>query len=132
MLRYAVAWLGLAVLGVLNGSVRVLTYGKFMPDLAAHQLSTATGILLVGYAVTLLHRRWPIHSSGQAIAIGFMWLCMTVIFEFGFGHYLMGHSWTRLLHDYNLFQGRVWSLFLAWLLLAPWWVYWRATPVKRA
>lgn len=131
MLRYALAWLGLAVLAILNGSLRVLTYGKLMPELAAHQLSTVTGILLVGYAVVLLHRRWPIRSSGQAIAIGCMWLCMTVIFEFGFGHYLMGHSWARLLHDYNLMRGRVWSLFLLWLALAPWWVYRRQTPARR-
>ncbi len=131
MWRYAVAWMGLAVLGVLNGSVRVLTYGKLMPELAAHQLSTVTGILLIAYAVSQFHRRWPIRSRGEAVAIGLMWLCMTVIFEFGFGHYLMGHSWARLLHDYNLMQGRVWSLFLLWLALVPWWVYRRAMVAQR-
>lgn len=130
MLRYAVAWLGLAVLGVLNGSLRVLTYGRLMPELAAHQVSTVTGILLVGFAVMLLHRKWPIRSAREAIAIGLMWLCMTVIFEFGFGHYLMGHTWARLLADYNLLRGRVWSLFLVWLALAPWWVYRRVMPAK--
>ena len=35
-----------------------------------------------------------------------------------------GHSWARLLADYNLFAGRVWSLFLVWITVAPY-VTWR-------
>ena len=51
--------------------------------------------------------------------MGCGWLLFTVAFEFGFGHYVAGHSWQRLLGDYNIFDGRVWSLFLLWLLLMP-------------
>ena len=40
-------------------------------------------------------------------------------FEFMFGRFVMGHPWSRLLQDYNLLQGRVWVVFLAWLALAP-------------
>jgi hypothetical protein len=125
MKRYALAWLGLAVLAILNGSLRVFTYGKLMPELTAHQVSTLTGVVFVGIAVALLHRRWPIRSSRQASAIGLMWVCMTVFFEFGFGHYVMGHPWSRLLHDYDLSSGRVWSVFLLWLGVAPYciWCY---------
>jgi apolipoprotein N-acyltransferase len=49
---------------------------------------------------------------------------MTVIFEFGFGHYVAGHSWSHLLADYNLLAGRVWFLFLIWIALLPY-VIWR-------
>ena len=42
---------------------------------------------------------------------------MTVAFEFGFGHFVAGHSWQRLLGDYNLLEGRVWLLFLLWILV---------------
>jgi len=44
---------------------------------------------------------------------------MTVAFEFLFGHYVMGHSWHRLLQDYDLHQGRVWVLVLAWTAFGP-------------
>jgi hypothetical protein len=98
-----------------------------MPELLAHQVSTVVGIFLVGLAVVFLHRRWPISSYHQAVAIGVLWVAMTALFEFGFGHYVIGHSWERLLHDYNLAQGRVWSLFLLWLGLAPAWVCHRWT-----
>lgn len=48
-----------------------------------------------------------------------MWLTATVVFEFGFGHYVIGHSWDRLLRDYNLLEGRVWLLFLTATTVIP-------------
>jgi hypothetical protein len=48
---------------------------------------------------------------------------MTLAFEFLFGHFVAGHSWARLLQDYNLLAGRVWVLLLAWVALAPYLFY---------
>ncbi len=48
---------------------------------------------------------------------------MTIAFEFGFGHFVAGHSWGRLLADYNLLTGHVWVLFLLWVLVVPIVVY---------
>jgi hypothetical protein len=31
-------------------------------------------------------------------------------FEFLVGHYVMGHPWSRLLHDYNILAGRLWGV----------------------
>ena len=45
-------------------------------------------------------------------------------FEFGFGHYVAGHSWSKLFADYSLLTGRVWLLFLAWVTVVPY-VIWR-------
>ena len=49
---------------------------------------------------------------------------MTLAFEFLFGHYVAGHSWSRLIADYNILEGRVWSLFLVWIAVLPY-VVWR-------
>jgi len=119
ILRYAIAWVGLAVLAVGNGIARQYGYGPQMSELAAHQLSTVTAMVLTGAFVLVLQRRWPIESPGQAWAIGGLWLLMTVLFEFGFGHYVAGHDWDRLLADYALHEGRVWALFLLWILVLP-------------
>ncbi|MDY6953749.1 MAG: hypothetical protein SWE60_19755 [Thermodesulfobacteriota bacterium] len=48
---------------------------------------------------------------------------MTILFEFLLGHFLLGHSWGRLFHDYNLLKGRLWSLLLVWTALAPYLFY---------
>jgi hypothetical protein len=122
--RYLFFWLILAVVAIANGTLRQFTYGRHMPELAAHQLSTLTGILLTGGAVWLLDRSWPIGSAKDAWIIGSCWLLMTIAFEFGFGHYLAGHSWSRLFADYNILEGRAWSLFLVWIAVLPW-VIWR-------
>ena len=53
------------------------------------------------------------------LLIGALWLTLTVVFEFGFGHYVIGHPWKYLLADYNIFKGRLWSLVLLVTFVSP-------------
>jgi hypothetical protein len=117
--KYIIGWLPLVVIGVLNGVIRGMVYEKYVGDLAAHQISTLTGIILMGYYIWWLTGRWKIGSLSHAIIIGQIWLDLTIAFEFLFGHYIMGHPWSRLLHDYNLLEGRTWVLVLIWVATAP-------------
>lgn len=116
-------WFLLAIVAIANGVVRQSTYGKILPSLAAHQVSTITAILASGTLVWFINGVWPIETSSQAWAIGAIWLVSTIAFEFGFGHWVAGHSWEVLLADYNLMKGRVWSLFLLWIAVLPWVVF---------
>ena len=117
--KYLLVWFLLAVVAITNGIIRQTTYGKSVSDLAAHQISTITAILASGTVVWIVHRFWPIESASQAWTIGLLWLVMTIGFEFGFGHFVAGHSWDRLLADYNILKGRVWFLFLVWVGIMP-------------
>jgi hypothetical protein len=99
--------------------LRQAWYGKHLGELQAHQISTLTGVVLFGVYIEFIVRVWRPESAAQAIAVGLLWLAMTVAFEFLFGHYVAGHSWGRLLHDYNLFAGRVWLVVLVWVTVAP-------------
>ena len=112
-------WLLLALVATANGIVRQFTYGRMFTDLAAHQISTVTAILACAALVWVVNRKWPIESASQAITIGVIWLLLTIAFEFGFGHFIAGHSWERLLADYNIMNGRVWLLFLLWIVVLP-------------
>jgi hypothetical protein len=123
MLKYAIAWLVMPVIGIINGTIREYGYKNALGELRAHQVSTITGIILFGFYIWALSLRWKIQSSAQAIAIGLMWLVMTVAFEFLFGHYVMKHPWSKLLYDYNVFEGRIWVLVLLWILVAPYVFY---------
>ena len=49
----------------------------------------------------------------EALVIGIGWLIAAVAFEFGFGRYVDGLSWARLLADYDLTRGRL--LLVLWL-----------------
>ncbi|WP_406662970.1 hypothetical protein [Gallaecimonas sp. GXIMD1310] len=119
ILRYSLLWFALAIIAIANGVLRQQTYAKALPELAAHQLSTVLGIFFTGVFVYWVQRVWPIASLHQAWLIGSIWLLATVLFEFVFGHYVAGHTWGRLLHDYNLLQGRLWLVFLLWVWLLP-------------
>ena len=120
---YALSWIGMVAIAILNGAIREKAYGPFMDALSAHQLSTFIIILLFGAYIWVLTGTYPIESPTQALIIGVMWLIMTVIFEFVFGHFVMGHPWSRLLQDYNLLKGRIWSLVLIWASVAPYWFF---------
>lgn len=121
--KYILVWFLLALVAVANGIIRQTTYGKFVPELAAHQISTVTAILASGILVWFASRFWPFETAAQAWTIGLLWLAMTVAFEFGFGHFIAGHSWGQLLADYNILNGRVWSLFLVWVTVLPYLIY---------
>lgn len=119
MWKYVFAWAPMAVIAIANGALREAWYGKRLPELWAHQISTASGLLLLGAYIWAIIRLWPPASSKQALVVGLIWLVLTVAFEFLFGHYVARHSWSRLLRDYNVLAGRVWLLVLMWVALAP-------------
>ena len=113
----------MVILAVLNGAIRTKTYGQFMNELSAHQLSTLIGLILFGLYIWFLTGVLQIETARQAFAIGAIWLIMTIVFEFIFGHYVMRNPWQKLFHDYNLLQGRVWSLVLILTAVAPYVFY---------
>ena len=117
--KHLLWWFALPFLAIFNATLRELIYKKPLGDLAAHQISTATGIILFAIVFYLIFKRWKIESVQHAIIIGLVWLVLTILFKFGLGHYIMGNPWEKLLHDYNLAEGRVWGLFLVWIIIAP-------------
>ncbi len=114
-----IGWIPMTFIGILNGMLRQYGYSRFVGDLTAHQISTLTGIIFIGLYIWWLTGVWKIESFSQALAVGLMWLGLTVVFEFVFGHYVVGHPWEKLFYDYNLLKGRVWLLVLIWITVAP-------------
>ncbi len=118
--RVFAVWLLLAVLMIAHGWLRQSLAVPRLGELRAHQLSCFTGALIV-VAVSALALGWlgAAGSPRRQLGIGLVWLVTTVVFEFVFGHWVAGHSWERLLADYDLAAGRLWLLVLAATLLGP-------------
>lgn len=126
------AWLVMLAVSVGNGAIRELTYGASVAELAAHQISTATGIVLLGAVIGLFARSSPFSSAREAVCAGLFWAALTVAFEFIFFHYVGGHSWSALLASYNVRQGRVWVFVIVWVAVAPYAIFrWCNTRGKR-
>ena len=118
LLRYLIAWLGMAALAVANGVFRELFLAPRYASDTAYQLSTALLLAVLALYFWLLFRLWPLKSKGQAWGVGALWLVLTIAFEFGLG--LMGGlSWPEMLAQYHLANGVLWILVPAFVLVGP-------------
>jgi len=116
---YFLAWFPMVLIAIANGVIRQVVLEKRFSKLRAHQISCLTAMLLFFIYVYGFNSFWPLHSSEQALSVGIVWLLMTVVFEFLFGHYVTKQAWSVLLSDYHLFKGRLWSLVLVFILFLP-------------
>lgn len=110
------------LIAVANGALREAVLMKWVNNLTAHQISTATLLLFFTLYIGSIIKRFIPHSSSQAIAVGVLWLVLTLSFEFGFGRW-RGNTWEKLFADYNIRQGRVWILVPIWVAIAPYFFY---------
>jgi hypothetical protein len=116
---WLVGWLGLVLVALLNGTLRQLGYQRWIGELAGRQVATVLMIVLSACFIWLLHRRWPIPSTGAALRIGGVWTVLTLSFEFGFGLFVERAPLSTLLADYNVAAGRIWILVPIWVVVAP-------------
>lgn len=117
---WLVAWSGMVVLALVNGTFRALVTQPLLGETAARQLAT---LILLGALVLYqweLARRLPIPTARLAWALGGAWTAMTLAFEFGFGRFVEHLSWSTMLADYDVTRGRIWILVPLTLLVLPW------------
>lgn len=120
MIRAALlAWLAMLPLAVANGALRDLTYGRRLPEPVANRISCLTASLAFLLFALAWGRLHPLEGLGQALAVGLLWVGLTVAFEFLAGRFLSKRSWASLAAEYDLAAGRLWLLVLATLGLSP-------------
>ncbi len=112
-------WLFFAGIAIAFGTAREYWLKPWVGELRAHQLGTLLVCAALFGVCCATVPYWGIHSLQHALAIGTLWLVMTIAFEFGFGHYVAGHPWSKLFADYNVLRGRVWVLVLIVTWLNP-------------
>ena len=117
--RWIIAWLGGSVLGIVNGVARELAYKDRVGETTANQISAGSLTALLALYFVVLQRRWPIPRMKTALEIGGAWVVLTVLFEFGFGHYVDRKSWSELLDNYDISDGHLWLLVLLWIGIGP-------------
>lgn len=117
MFKYVLLWFPMLIIAIINGIGREW-YKKFTGELYGRQLSTIFLILFFGFYILWVIKKYPLKSDIQALQVGFLWLVLTLFFEFGFGRY-RGNSWNQLLAEYNILEGKLWILVPIWLVIAP-------------
>lgn len=107
------------MLGIANGVTREVVYKDRVGEFRANQIAVAVLIALLALYFSILERRWPIPTLRAAIAIGATWAILTVAFEFVFGHWVDGKTWSELPQNYNVADGRLWLVALIWISGGP-------------
>ena len=106
-------WLILLVAAFINGAVRELLIAPRLGEHGGHIISVimlSGAILGIVYVFVKVLEPRP---SSTLLLIGLFWLVLSLLFEFGFFHYVMHEPWSKLLSDYNIFRGRL--LIVVWL-----------------
>jgi len=120
VLTIVLFWLALAVVMVLNGVVGKALWEPRLGEYGNHVVKSLLGIGLIFLAGWLFSlTAYGAAGIGAGLVCGLAWLVMTVGFEFVAGHYAFGHSWEKLLADYNLACGRLWVFVLLSTFVAP-------------
>jgi len=112
-------WFTLTSSAIIVATFRV---GILLPQFgeqSAHQIGTIIFLVVQFVIIFFFNKKMKITETRTLLSIGIIWVVLTIIFEFVFGHYVMGHFWQKLFADYNIFNGRLWILVLINNITAP-------------
>ena len=106
-------WLVLLLLAFINGGLREMLLVPRVGEQVGHVIGVVVfsgAIFGITYVFVKAVGQLP---SSNLFHIGLFWLVLSLLFEFGFFHYVMHEPWEKLLADYNVFRGRL--LIVVWL-----------------
>ena len=118
-------WLGMAVIAIANGYIGKTYVAPRLGDYGNHVYKTLFFIPVIFlfswlYANTTRGDTW----LTSALFVSCFWIGLTILFEFVFGHYVLGNSWEVLIVDYRIWQGRLWLLVLITEAITPVTIAW--------
>ena len=118
LFRAVVVWLVIIATESLYGAFRRVLLSPEI-DFAVRQASVIVGAITI-FGLTWLFLSWiRIRSNRAALAMGALWVCLTLAFELALGR-LTGLGWDRILADYDLSRGGLMPLGLIAMGLTPW------------
>ncbi len=119
-LRSVLVWLLIAVAESVHGILRIVYLQPRLGDLPARQMSLVSGALIIVVIATLTIRWIGATSVRQQMAIGVLWLALTIAFDIAVGRSVFGYSWERIGADFNPVAGGYLGMAMLVLLVAPW------------
>jgi len=119
LIRALLVWFVMLGVEFCHGALRSIFLSPLLGDNLARQLSVVTGSALF-IALAYLFVPWiRAEGTGSLLAVGFVWLFLTVAFELSFGHYIFKQPWEVVLAEFNLLEGKLFPLGLVLLTFSP-------------
>lgn len=127
------AWLIILPFMIMNGIFRELVVKQLVPAQGADAISAALGIAIVLMITRFTLRPLSGKSNAQLVRASLTLVMLTVAFEFAFGLLVDGKSWSELLANYEIWNGRLWPVVLAVIAFTPFlWGRWSIEETRHA
>ena len=127
------AWLIILPFMIANGIFRELVVKRFVSATVAEAVSVVLGIAILVALTRFLLRPLAGKATSQLVRASATLVLLTVAFEFLFGHYVDRKSWSELLANYEIWNGRLWPIALATLAFVPFlWGRWSIEEKRHA
>jgi len=105
-------WGLLAIVAVLNAAVRELVLVPIIGEKLALPFSGVLLSILIFLTTLSMVPLLKISISSGYWLVGMVWVCLTLTFEYLFGHYIIGEPWDKLLTVFNILEGDLFLLAL--------------------
>jgi len=120
LLKATGIWLLIVVAAIVNG---VLREKVIVPMIGMETALPISGVTLsvVIFLFSLISVSFIGASESKTyLKIGMYWVLLTLLFEFIFGHYVVGKSWAELIQVFNIQKGDLFILVLLVTAFSPW------------
>jgi hypothetical protein len=118
-LKAAVIWFIIAIFAVINGIFRESIITPYFGEAVALPTSGITLSIIIFTITYYSFKLFDKNKYRTYLYIGIQWVTMTLIFEFVFGHYVIGKSWSELLHVFNILEGNLFIIALLASFFSP-------------
>ena len=118
-LKASIIWVIIALFAIMNGIFRE---NVLVSILGQHMAVSVSGIMLSIIVFIVTYLFFPFIGKHHTLAyffIGLQWVVMTLMFEFVFGHYVMGKPWTSIFQVFNIMEGNLFIIVLVVSLFSP-------------
>jgi hypothetical protein len=117
--RALAVWFLLMSAEFVHGLWRMKVLALWLGDFPARQVCVLTGSLLILF-ITYVCIRWiPAKTTRTLLAVGLVWLALTLAFELGLGRFGLHRPWAEIGSDFDLLHGGMFPIGLAVLTLSP-------------
>ena len=119
LLKAVIVWIGMLVLAMLNGIARDML---LTPAFGISIAQPVSGIILCVLIFIVSYYSLAFIGATRVrgfLSVGLFWVCLTLVFEYLFAHYLLGMSWRQVSQIFNIQQGNLFSLALLVTAIGP-------------
>ena len=119
VLKAGMIWVIIALFAIINGIFRENVLVSILGENIAISVSGITLSIII-FIVTYIS--FPLFGKHHALTyffIGLQWVIMTLLFEFLFGHYVIGKPWSAIFQIFNIMRGNLFIIVLIVSLFSP-------------